>query len=95
MKEINCEFTSVWDDGSSITTHCVYVPDTGEVFPNTSKTIPNRNLIREFITLKSGDETTVCPECHEYIMKTVIGDRADLSYGEYLKCMNPDCEGEC
>jgi len=31
-----------------------------------------------------------CPDCGEE-MKTVIGERADLSYGEYDECQNQNC----
>jgi hypothetical protein len=47
--------------------------------------------IREYITLESEEELDVCLDCHEYVLRTVVGDRADLSYGEMKECPNPDC----
>lgn len=88
---MKCEFTSVWDDGSIVTTPCEYDPDTGEVSPEVSKGEPPTGcLIREYITLDE-EEIEVCTDCHEYTLKTVVGDRADLSYGEYGECRNPTC----
>jgi len=70
-KTIKCEFTSVWDDGSEVTTPCIYDPATGEVTPEVSKgRIPEGCLEREFITLPDGDEKEVCPVCHGFVMKT-------------------------
>lgn len=113
MANVRCEFTSEWDDGSIVTTPCIYNDETGEVNPEVSKDkIPEGTLLKEYITLEDGEELTVCPDCHEYVLKirmyylgflkyqkgfyygewkTVVGDRADLSYGEYGECMNPDC----
>ena len=100
-KEIKCTFTSIWDDGTTVTTPCTYDPKTGEVTPELSNAHPKGSLTREFITLPSawdngddpdGDELEVCDTCHEYVLKTVVGDRADKSYGEMQVCSNPDCE---
>lgn len=89
---MKCEFTSVWDDGSVVTTPCEYNPDTGEVEPEVSKdTVPTGSLLREFIALEDGENIEVCMDCHSYTLKTVVGDRADLSYGEYEECRNPEC----
>ena len=91
---IKCTFTSVWDDGSEVTTGCQYNPNTGlcepEVSPNEP---PTGSLEREYITLEDGKELDVCPECHGYLLKTTVEDRADLSYGEVTRCMNEDCDG--
>lgn len=91
---IKCEFTSVWDDGSVVTTPCVYNENTGYCYPEVSKgPFPTGMVVEEYITLKNGQQIQVCPDCHEYVMKTVIGDRDDLSYGEYQECSDPDCSG--
>ena len=93
MKEIKCEFTSVWDDGSIVTTPCIYYPKDGEVTPEVSKSrIPEGSLEREFITLPDGEELEVCSCCHGFVLKNTVGDRADLSYGEIEECSDPDCE---
>ena len=36
----------------------------------------------------------ICPVCHNYVMKTVIGDLANLSYGEYKICSDSSCVTE-
>jgi len=91
---VKCTFTSVWDDGSVVTTNGQYDPNTGlcqpEVSPNEP---PTGSLDREYITLEDGKELDVCPECHEYLLKTTVEDRSDLSYGEVTQCMNEDCNG--
>ena len=88
---IPCTFTSEWDDGSIVTTDCTYNEQTGEVEPEVSKGhIPTGMVTREFITIK-GEELTVCPECHGYVMKTVMEDLADQSYGEIEVCSDPNC----
>jgi len=89
---MKCEFTSVWDDGSVVTTPCDYDPDTGEVNPEVSNgPVPTGMVDREYSTLEDGEEIEVCLDCHSYTMKKVVGDRADLSYGEYGECRNPEC----
>lgn len=91
MSEIKCSFTSSWTE-SSITTPCVLNSETGEVQPEISPVPPIGSLEKEFITLQNGDEREVCPTCHEYILKTVMGDRADQSFGEIKVCSNPNCK---
>ena len=94
MSLIKCSFTSVWDDGSVVTTPCTYNPETGQTNPEVSNgTIPTGMVEREYITLDDGEEVEVCHDCHDYVMKTVMGDRADLSYGEYNECSDPECNG--
>jgi hypothetical protein len=88
-----CSFTSVWDSGSEITTPATYDPKTGEIFPEYSNADPDGCLEREFITLDD-EEIEVCPDCHGFTMRVVIGDRADLSYGDIDECRNPDCESK-
>jgi hypothetical protein len=92
---MKCTFTSEWDDGSIVTTPCEYDPETGEVNPEVSKgPAPEGSLEREYITLPDGDERKVCSRCHTFVIKIAVGDLADLSYGEYEECMNPDCESK-
>jgi hypothetical protein len=88
---IRCTFTSVWDDGSEVTTNCTLDPSNGQVHPETSDAAPEGSLEREYITLDDGNEVNVCMACHSYILKPVVGDRADLSYGEYQICSDPEC----
>jgi hypothetical protein len=102
---ITCVFTSIWSEGSEITTPCTYDPKTREVFPELSDSAdPDGYLEREYITLSNEDELNVCTNCHRYVLIPVVGDLADChgnvlipvvgdladcSYGE---CPNPDCE---
>jgi len=93
-KIIKCEFTSEWSDGSIVTTNCEYDSKTGYVNPEVSKGIvPIGLLLKEYITLENGDVLNVCQDCHEYVIKSVVGDLNDLSYGEYDQCSN-NCELE-
>jgi hypothetical protein len=92
-KEIICTYTAVWSD-MSIETDCTYDPATGEVTPEMSNAQPEGCLEREYIILPDGDELNVCTTCHSYVTKKVMGDRADLSYGEIERCSDPDCNGE-
>ena len=75
---VPCTFTSVWDNGTEITTKATYDPRTGWVEAETSDDNPGSNaLVREFISTGK-IELDVCTTCHEYV---VVG-----------KCQNPDCE---
>ena len=90
--EIACSFTSEWDDGSIVTTDCFYNEETGEVEPEVSKgVVPTGMVLKEYITLEDGEEITVCPDCHGYVLKTIVGDQADLSYGEAQECSDKNC----
>jgi hypothetical protein len=93
-KEIKCIFTSEWDDGSTVTTPCIYDPKTGEVTPQVSKgRVPKGSLEREFITLPGDEELDVCQVCHEYVMKTVMNPgQAKHDLVEEQVCSDPDCE---
>jgi len=91
---IPCSFTSEWDDGSIVTTPCVYNEQTGEVEPEVSEgPVPTGMVDREYITLKDGKQIEVCPECHEYVLKTIVEYNADLSFGDHQECSNPNCNG--
>jgi hypothetical protein len=94
--EIKCEFTSVWDDGSIVTTPCIYDPKTGEVTPTVSEgQIPTGSLEREFITFSNGDEIVVCKVCHGFVMKSVMNPgQAKHDLVEEEVCSDPDCSDE-
>ena len=80
MAEIKCTFTSEWDDGSIVTTPCVYDDVTGQTDPEVSNgPVPTGMVLREYITLPDGDELEVCHDCHEYVRQ------------EDSDCPNPDC----
>lgn len=90
---IECTFTSEWDDGSKVSTPCIYNEETGEVEAEFSKShAPKASLVDEYITLINGYQISVCPECHSHVLRVVVGDRDDQSYGEYHECRNEFCD---
>jgi hypothetical protein len=91
MSTIKGKFVSVWSEGQ-VETPCTLDTDTGELNPDVADTWDMGTLEREYFEDDAGNEYTVCPTCHEYITKKVMGDRADLSYGEIDVCSNSNCE---
>ena len=92
MENIKCTFIIEWDNGQVVITDCLYNPKTGYTEPEISNgSVPEGSLMREYITLENGDELEVCQDCHEYVMKTTMGNKSDLSYGEVEECHNPNC----
>ena len=92
---VPCSFTSVWDsdDGTRITTPCIYSPLTGEVNPDVSTgPDPDGLLMREFITLKDGTEIDVCTTCHGFVLKPAMNEGAGKHLHESSVCSNHDCE---
>lgn len=96
MNLIKCEFTSIWSDGSIVTTPCIYNPETGEVIPEVSNgPIPTGSLEREYITLPDGEEKDVCPVCHGFVMKSEMNPgRAKHDLIEEEVCSDPNCSDE-
>lgn len=90
-KLITGKFTSTWSEGI-VVTHCKLNPNTGELFPDTANVSDLGLLEKETFEANNGETYDVCPSCHSYVLKTVVGDRADLSYGEYQECSDPDCD---
>ena len=84
-------FISYWSEGK-VATPCTLDIQSGELSPDTVDAGDMGILESEKFVADNGDEFDVCPDCHSYIMKTVIDDRADLSYGEYQVCSDPDCK---
>ena len=87
----NCKFVSVWDGGVTVVTEAEFDEKTGEVTADTAEVCGLQTLEREFIELPNGDEIEVCPDCHEYILKTVMEPDAE-GYSEVQHCSNPECE---
>jgi len=70
---MDCVFTSEWNDGSVVTTPCIYNEETSQVFPECSMgEPPTGELIREYITFSDGKQLEVCCECHEYPLTKVM-----------------------
>lgn len=88
-------FTSQWDDGTIVTTPVIsYDPETGEVEPQINAGItPEGCVEREYITLEDGvTELDVCPECHAYVLKTImVNDAVGKGLHEEHICLNLDC----
>jgi hypothetical protein len=88
-------FTSVWSDGSIVTTPCKYDPKTGRCEPEVSHgPIPTGSLDREFITLPDESELEVCDVCHEYTLKPVMTEGIGKQLSEETECRNPNCSDE-
>jgi hypothetical protein len=91
VKLIEGSFISVWEEGV-IQTACRLDLFSGELFPESVDVGDLGDLEREYFKDKDENEYEVCRTCHDFILKTVVGDKADQSYGEYKVCSNPDCE---
>ena len=91
-------FVSVWDDGTEIRTPATLDTETGEVDAETAD-IENLDILqREYFesdeSFNSGEEYDICPECHEYILKTVMKEGIGSTLYEDRVCSNPDCENQ-
>jgi hypothetical protein len=85
-------FVSVWDSGS-VQTEGTLNTRTGEVTAKTSNLSELGSLDREYFEDKDGKEYEVCPECHEYILKTdMVQDKTGKGLSEVQVCSNPDCD---
>jgi hypothetical protein len=91
--EIQCTFTSIWGDGSEITTSGTYNPETREVSAKSVDVDPDGGLEREYITLSNGTELEVCTKCHEYLLKVSMDEGIGKQLEENMICPNPNCEG--
>jgi len=84
-------FTSVWDS-AIINTGAELNEVTGEISTNSVETGDNGSLIEEFFEGEDGDQLEVCPECHTYIMKTIMVPGIGHNLDEHRVCSDPDCE---
>jgi len=85
-------FTSVWDGGFEVTTPAELNEETGEITAESVDPGDVDVLDREYFTDENENEYTVCPECHCFIMKTVMVDGIGSCYDEKEVCSDPDCE---
>jgi len=87
-------FVSVWDDGTEIRTPAILDETSGSVDAETAD-VENLDILeREYFESSDGEEYEICPECHEYILKTVMKDGIGSTLYEALVCSNPDCENQ-
>ena len=92
---VSCTYTSVWGCGSEITTSCEYNETTGEITDiRCAGDVDVDILTDEYITLPDGENIQVCQTCHEYTLKTIVGDRPDCSYGEIQVCSDDGCANQ-
>jgi len=92
-KKIKGYFISRWDDGSQIQTIATLNPATGEVRARYSSACPSGSLVGETFEVEgSGESFEICPDCHEYIMKTEMQEGVGKQLEEVLVCSNPDCD---
>jgi len=84
-------FVSIWDCNTKICTQAELIIDTGEILTK-SIDINNVNFLeREYFESEDGEIFEVCPECHEYILKTVMKESIGKTLYEIQVCSNPDC----
>lgn len=91
-------FVSVWDDGTEIRTPAILDETSGAVDAETSDIENLEILQREFFEssdfANSGEEFEICPECHEYILKTVMKEGVGKTLYEAQVCSNRYCENQ-
>ncbi len=80
-----CMFTSVWSDGTIITTPSTYDTGTGEVIPEMSDTLPpsDATLEEEYIDVVINGESCrrmVCPECHSSVLSGAAAGIPESTY---------------
>jgi hypothetical protein len=87
-------FVSIWDEGS-LRTPAELNEATGEVTTNSVDAEGMEHLIEEwFEDGETGDEYEICPDCHEYILKTVMKEGVGKHLYEAQVCSNPDCDNQ-
>jgi phospholipid N-methyltransferase len=92
MKKGN--FISVWDEGTVITS-AILDEKTGSVETNSIEVNNNFNhLIEEVFETEEGDEYDICPECHEFVLKSIIEEGVGKSLHERRICSNPECNNQ-
>jgi hypothetical protein len=84
-------FHSIWDDGIDISTPATLDTETGEVIAEAADIENLDILVREYFEDEEGEEYEICPECHEFILKSVMKDGIGHSYNEVRVCSNLDC----
>jgi hypothetical protein len=89
-------FVSVWDGDTEVRTPAVLDEATGEIETKSVDVddLDLNMLDREYFENEEGDEYKVCPECHEYILKTVMKEGIGKTLYEAQVCSNPYCENQ-
>jgi hypothetical protein len=83
---------SVWSNCGEIRTKAKLYAD-GSIVTDAVEISDPGVLESERFEDENDDEYTVCPDCHEYILKSVMQEdnRIQACYDEVLVCSNPDC----
>jgi hypothetical protein len=89
----NGTFVSTWEEGV-ISTFAALNEKTGELFTKSVKAEGMECLVKEHFEDEDGNEYEVCPDCHEYILKTVMKEGVGKHLFEAQVCSNPDCENQ-
>lgn len=80
-------YVTIWQDGTISESPAVLDEHTGELFKTPVEEEHDCGADEEYFESEDGEvHYSICPICHDFIMKTVVGDREDLSYGEYDVC---------
>lgn len=91
-------FVSVWDDGTEIRTPAILDETSGSVDTESSEVENVDILQREYFESSefsnAGEEYEICPECHEYILKTVMKDGIGNTLEEVNVCSNRNCDNQ-
>ena len=89
-------FTSVWDGGNEIITNAELDEETGKVIAESVDVddLDLEYLDKEYFTDEEGNEYSICPDCHEYVMreKCFEGEGNGNDYDGQQICSNPYCE---
>lgn len=89
---MNVTFTSVWEGGSLVKTPATYNQNTSLVEVDSPIEFdPSGCLTKEYITLPDGTDLDVCPECHEYTLKTVMEEGVGKHLYEIKECPGCGC----
>jgi hypothetical protein len=87
-------FVSIWEEGT-ITTPAELNTETGEITTESVDANGFEHLMEEwFEDSEDGEEYEVCPECHEYILKSVMKDGIGSTLDEVQVCSDPECENQ-
>lgn len=92
MIDVQC--VSEWEE-VTVFTPAKYNPETGEICldknPDRDECRREYDLLREYIVLPNGDEIDICPDCGEYVLKTVMVDNGTSALEEIQQCSNQEC----
>ena len=88
-------FVSVWDDGTEIRTPATLDTATGEVDAEIAD-VENLDILqREYFesdeSFNAGEEYEICPECHTFILTTIMRDGIGHTYNEVKVCSDIEC----